>query len=71
MTLVYEGQTLTYTLGASTATIQPNGLKYNSAATQFTVNYPGGTVTYTVGANSVTDDRLNKARSHQRWSAAN
>ncbi len=61
VTLVYEGQTLTYTLGASTATIQPNGLKYNSAAKQFTVNYPGGTVTYTVGASSVTDDRLNKS----------
>ena len=57
VTLKYEGQTLTYTLDSTTATIQPKGLKYDSAAMKFKVDYPGGTVTYTVGASAVTDDR--------------
>jgi len=61
VTLNYEGPALSYTLGASTATIQPNGLTYNSAAKQFSVNYPGGAVTYTVGAGGVTDNRLNQS----------
>src|SRR5262249_2418843 len=55
--LKYEGQTLTYTLDSTTATILPKGLKYDSAAKQFKIDYPGGTVTYTVGASAVTDDR--------------
>ena len=61
VTLDYEGKTLSYTLDATTATIKPNGLTYDSAAKQFKVNYPGGAVTYTVGAGSVTDDRLNQS----------
>jgi hypothetical protein len=60
VTLEYEGQALSYTLDATTATIKPNGLTYDSAAKQFKVNYPGGAVTYTVGAGSVMDDRLNQ-----------
>ncbi len=61
ITLDYKGETLSYTLGASAATIQPNGIKYDSAAKQFKINYPSGTVTYTVGAGGVTDDRLNQS----------
>jgi hypothetical protein len=61
VTLTYDGETLSYTIDATTATIQPNGMTYDSAAKQFKVNYPGGTVTYTVGAGAVTDDRLNQS----------
>ncbi len=57
VTLTYLGQVLTYTLAATTATIQPAGLAYNNATKQFAVGYPSGTVTYTVGATTVTDDR--------------
>jgi hypothetical protein len=57
VTLKYEGQTLTYTLDSTTATILPKGLKYDSAVKQFKIDYPGGTITYTVGASAVTDDR--------------
>ena len=49
----------TYTLNATTslATIEPAGLNYNTATTQFTVSYNGVNVTYTVGPTSVTDNR--------------
>ena len=57
VTLEYQGETLSYALTATTATIQPNGLTYNSATKQFSVTYPGGAVTYTVGAAGVTDNR--------------
>jgi hypothetical protein len=57
VTLEYEGATLTYALSATTATIKPVGLTYNSATKQFSATYPGSTVTYTVGATSVTDSR--------------
>jgi hypothetical protein len=57
VTLNYQGKVLTYTLDATTATIKPAGLVYNSATKQFSVTYPGGAVTYTVGAGKVTDDR--------------
>ncbi|GLQ91517.1 beta strand repeat-containing protein [Dyella acidisoli] len=57
VTLDYQGQVLSYTLSATTATIKPAGLTYNSATKQFAVTYPGGAVTYTVGANTVTDNR--------------
>ena len=51
--------TNTYALNstASTASIQPTGLAYNTATKQFTVQYNGLSVTYTVGAGSVTDSR--------------
>ncbi|HZQ43465.1 MAG TPA: hypothetical protein VFA99_09440 [Acidobacteriaceae bacterium] len=57
VTLPYQGTTLSYALTATTATIQPNGLTYNSATKQFSVTYPNGAVTYTVGASGVTDNR--------------
>jgi hypothetical protein len=57
VTLQYQGNTLSYALTASTATIQPSGLTYNSATKQFSVSYPSGAVTYTVGTSAITDNR--------------
>ncbi len=57
VTLLYQGATLSYALGATTATTKPAGLNYKSAAKELKVNYPGGAVTYTVGVAGVTDDR--------------
>jgi hypothetical protein len=57
VSLEYQGITLSYALTATTATINPAGLTYNSATKQFSVTYPSGAVTYTVGAAGITDDR--------------
>jgi hypothetical protein len=59
VTFAYQGKTLSYALddNALTATIKPDGLKFDTATKQFTVSYPGGAVTYTLGANAVTDNR--------------
>ena len=61
VTLEYEGATLSYALSATTATIKPTGLTYNSATKQFSITYPGSTVTYTVGAAAVTDNRATES----------
>ena len=56
---VLTAGTLKYTLnsGTSSATLQPAGLNYDSAHSQFTVSYNGLLVTYTVSGNNVTDNR--------------
>jgi len=57
VTLNYNGNSLSYTLSATTATIKPTGLNYHSAKTQLSVTYPSEVVTYTVAATAVTDNR--------------
>jgi len=57
VTLEYQGHTLSYTLTATTATIKPSGLDYNTATKQFSVTYPVGSVTYTISAAGATDNR--------------
>ena len=57
VTLAYQGQTLSYTLAATTASTNPAGLTYNTTTKQFSVVYPTSTVIYTVGATGVTDNR--------------
>ena len=57
VTLDYQGENLSYALTATTATIDPNGVTYNTTTKQFSAIYPVGPVTYTVGASGVTDNR--------------